>query len=1246
MLKYSGARPIQWLFTLLLLGYGVWSIGCTFAPETWLHGSDSSRWCHPTAAWLAWVAALVLWIPLGGGRTRSLLAGLAAIVSLLLLPLLLPALNLSTEANLFQKIFWPDASLGWPIWLVASWLLGFVSVSLWPNRFSFRLVSTLAYLTIVASAFGIAGNFLKLDLIYDQPLFAPVNLPIAALLFVLSIILLLRCYALRTRMGAGRGREDQLINSIGLGMLISIAFTTGLASFITVQTQVESSLYQHVTLVMNNRSILFQNAIEAAYLDTTSIGRDPEIIRLMQAIEQHASVDLSKQLVDRAENLLPYSRSIFEFKSAQESVIAKTGELLPAETIWTEFRDKAEIRMKWREGMPFIEMHLRIDNHRQEKLGEFVLEMQAPAWEQLFTDTFDLGRTGDMLVCGVEMGVTRCLDSRQRKVLWLPKETDGFYTVIQEAFDGGHNVLGTPLFARDQQNKHVIVTYTPIGKVEMALHVAGNGLAMLLKMDGEEFYEPVREQLHRVLPILLVIIVIGSFFLRRLVSPLVTALRDKEARYRELTALSSDCYWQMDEELRFVEMTGAGLVSSGITAEAWLGKKLTEVPATVEAPESISDLESEMHLHHPFFEAVFKIHPHEATTLHFLSLSGAPLFDESGHFLGYRGVGKDITRRKLAEEGLREAQQDLEQRVADRTAELSASNLALAGEVQDRRKAEARFRSLTELSSDWYWEMDVEYRFTQISGEVDRKGGFSASKSLGKALWEQSWVIPEENDWEDLKALLQAKQSFYEFTLKTYDFQGNIRYLAISGQPLQDDHGEFLGFRGIGKDVTEKRLSEERIHFLAHYDALTHLPNRTLLSEHVRFAIDRSKRNDQRMALLFIDLDRFKIINDSLGHDAGDQVLRVVAQRLSDCVRDCDIVSRLGGDEFVVLLEGIADAGQASYTARRILDLINQPFRLAGDAYHVGASIGISLFPDDGESISELLRHSDAAMYRAKEEGRNGIFFFSNTLNDTTMASFRLETDLRQALEQNQLLLHYQPKVDLAQNEIVGVEALIRWQHPVRGMVSPVEFIPMAEESGLIVPIGEWVLNKALEQLSLWDKAGLAPLTMAVNLSPRQLHDSLPAILDAVLARHQLASHRLELELTESLMLQRPERDIRLLESIRQSGIRIALDDFGTGFSSLSSLATLPINCVKMDRAFVNHLPEDNSSVAISRSILTMAHGIGLEVVAEGVEKIEQWDWLVQEGCHQIQGYYFSKPLPPEAAYQFMAAFAKKQLLV
>lgn len=1243
MLKQGRARPIQWLFTVVLLVYGLWALGVALAPSVWLREGFNPDWFHPSAIWLVWVAVATLWMPLQGRRQHRDLRGLVVVVSLLLLPLLFPGLRpASIDTSVFLKLLWPAMPVAWPMGLILVWLAGFVTISIWPSRISYWAISILSYLLMVAAAFGVAGNYLKLDLIYAQPLFATVSLPIAALLFVLSVILILRCYALRALSDLGKEREDQLINSIGLAMLVLIAFSTGLASFITVQSQVESSLYQHVSLVMNNRSIIFQNAIEAAYLDNSALGRDQEIIQLLEAIDRKPTDQNRQQLLERARALLPYGVSTFEFRSPYGILFAKSGTFEPAFTIWTEFRDKAEIRMKWREGQPFIELHLRIDGSNHDKIGELVLEMQARAWEQLFSDTFDLGRTGDMMICGVDAGIISCLDSRQRKSLWHPQERDGFYAVIQDAFEGGKNLLGSPLIARDQRGKTSVVTYTPIGKVEMALHIAGNGLAMLVKMDAEEFYEPVKQQLHRVLPLLLIIIVIGSFFLRRLVVPLVKALRDKEARYRELTALSSDSYWQMDEQLKFSEMTGIGLVNSGIDVEEWLGRTIEEVPAELESSNAISELTHQLRLQQPFYEAVFKVLNPDSSEPHYLSLSGAPLFDDAGHFSGYRGVGKDITRRKLAEEGLREAQQDLEKRVIDRTSELSASNLALAGEVQDRRKAEARFRSLTELSSDWYWEMDTDYNLVQISGEVDRKGGFSASKSLGKPLWEQTWVIPEENDWDALRLLLGAKEPFYEFTLKTYDFQGNIRYLAISGQPVNDDFGVFVGFRGIGKDVTEKRLSEERIHFLAHYDALTHLPNRALLSEHVRFAIDRARRTNQRLALLFIDLDRFKVINDSLGHDAGDQVLRVVAQRLSDSVRDCDMVSRLGGDEFVVLLEGIVDAGQASYTARRILDLINQPFRLVGDAYYVGASIGISLFPDDGDSISELLRHSDAAMYRAKEEGRNGIFFFSNTLNASTMASFRLESDLRIAVEQNQLLLHYQPKVNILKNEIVGVEALLRWQHPVRGMVSPVEFIPMAEESGLIVVIGEWVLNKALEQLAQWDRAGLPPLTMAVNLSPRQLQDSLPAILEAALTRHGVVSDRLELELTESLILQRPERDIRLLESIQQTGIRIALDDFGTGFSSLSSLATLPINCVKMDRAFVNNLPHDKTSVAISRSILTMAQGIGLEVVAEGVENIEQWDWLAQEGCHQIQGFYFSKPLPPDVAFNFISEFSRK----
>lgn len=1260
------ARTFTWLATGLLAAYCLLAFGLSLIPREWVDAAVTREWAkpavewlmaglprgwiHPVAGWLALVAAGAMWVPDRRRLPAWLLPILGAVLGLMLVPLLVPGLRPDTPSTLY-RLLWAEDAMDWPIALVATWLVAFVAVSQWPRPLTSWLVTLLSYLMMSAAAFGVASNYLKLDLIYQQPLFAPVKVSLAVILFLLGLILLLRRQSLMASTSSGNAREDSLISSIGLGLLVTIAFSTGLSSFIALQSQVEESLYRGQIQSMDNRIIVFYNAMDAAYSEVSAVSRNIEVARLLAELDDpaiEATDDKREQLLTAVASNLPFNVGGYEFRSPGGKVLARRGTRVKAETIWVEYRDTTEVRLDWFNGIPFIGMTIRINDADGAKIGELVVELPTQDWEQLATDTYDLGRTGNMMICGVEAEVLRCLQSHAKQSLYSPPENTELTTMVQDALEGERSPPTVPRITRNEDGKPIVVTYGPVGKVRVAIKAPGIGLAMLILTDAEEFYEPVRLQLQKILPLLLGIIIVGGVILRRLVVPLIRALRDKEARFRELTELSSDCYWQMDVNLRFVEITGVTLISLGIRMEDWLGRDITEVPATVDVSadgDALAALKAALSNKEAFYEVTFRVPEADASGMHFLSLSGAPLYDEKGEFIGYRGVGKNITPRKLAEEGLREAQQGLEIRVEERTAELSASNTKLAVEVQERTHAEARFRSLTELSSDWYWEMNTDYRFVQISGEVERKGGFSAADGLGKALWEQSWVRAEENNWTELRRALDACEPFYEYTVKTRDFEDAVRYLAISGQPFHDAENVFVGFRGTGKDVTEKRLAEEHIHFLAHFDSLTNLPNRAFLNEQVRFAIERAKRHKKKLALLFIDLDRFKVINDSLGHDAGDEVLRIVARRITECVRDSDMVSRLGGDEFVVLLEDIFDSNHAGVTARRILDLINEPFHLVGEPYTVGASIGISLFPDDGDSISELLKHSDAAMYLAKKDGRNGIYFFSSSLNDTSMAVFRLESDLRQALEQEQFILHYQPKVNPVRKEIVGVEALIRWRHPTRGMVSPLEFIPMAEECGLIVAIGEWVLNKALAELAIWDQAGLSPLTMSVNLSPRQLQDNLPEVLEKALKLHGLPTDRLELELTESLLLQRPERDIRLLEHIQNTGVRIALDDFGTGFSSLSSLATLPIDCVKMDRAFVERLPVDATSTAISRSILTMARGIGLEVVAEGVETVEQWDWLAQEGCHQIQGYYFSKPLPPEEAFAFISAFEAKRRL-
>lgn len=976
MMTLVKARTFNWLVSCVFLIYGLLAILLGVAPTGWQPAWLPPSLFHPTAAWMIALAGIAIWVPIQGSRHIRFLMGLALAGSVLLAPLLIPVLRpASPESSLLYRLLWPDSALGWPSLLVAAWLVAFVTLSLRPGRFVHFVAAIVSYVLIAGAALGLAGNYLKLNLIYNQPWLAPIPLPIALVLLVFGLILLRRRQLLAVSVATGESREDSLISSIGLGLLVTIAFSTGLASFVVLQSQVESSLYQSQLLTMDNRIIIFYHAMDATFSELSPVARNPEVVALVEAIDNKPTQELRDKLVAVTDEKLPLAATAFEFRSSTGTVLAGRGEFLPAQTMWVDYRGTTEIKLNWRKGLPFITMTLRINGADQSKVGEVTIEQRVQDWEQLVTDSYDLGSSGTMIVCGQQGDTTSCLDSRHKTQLFTPAANDALTPLILNSFEGERSPSRAPHVTYDEHKKPWIVTYGSIGRVRLATQAAGIYLGMLIAVDAEEFYEPVRLQLKEILPLLIGIILAGAIVLRRLVLPLIRALRDKEERFRELTELSSDCYWQMGASLQFVEVTGVDLHKSGINVSEWLGRTIAQLPASFDNDSVISELARKLVAKETFYDVTLRLPGADSTEVHFVSLSGAPLYDEDEKFVGYRGVGKNITLRKLAEEALRESQQSLERRVEQRTAELSV-------EVQERSQAEARFRSLVELSSDWYWEVDTANRFVQLSGEVERKGGFSAANSLGKAFWEQPWVIQGENDWDSLRILLGTKESFYEYTLKINDFEGQVRYLAISGQPIFDLNQTFMGYRGTGKDVTEKRIAEERIHFLAHFDSLTKLPNRALLYEQVRGAIERAKRYKYKLALLFIDLDRFKIINDTLGHDAGDEVLRTVAHRLKECVRDCDMVSRLGGDEFVILLENLSLPDQASMTGQRVLDLINQPIMLMGETHHIGASIGISLFPDDGDSIAELLRQSDAAMYKAKSEGRNGIFFFSDCLTD------------------------------------------------------------------------------------------------------------------------------------------------------------------------------------------------------------------------------------------------------------------------
>ncbi|MEN6562893.1 MAG: EAL domain-containing protein [Christensenella sp.] len=455
--------------------------------------------------------------------------------------------------------------------------------------------------------------------------------------------------------------------------------------------------------------------------------------------------------------------------------------------------------------------------------------------------------------------------------------------------------------------------------------------------------------------------------------------------------------------------------------------------------------------------------------------------------------------------------------------------------------------------------------------------------------------------------------------------------IILSISECKDNFNGRVGFVLASKDVTAYKLAEEKINYLATHDSLTGLPNRLMLSQLLNHSIQTAKRHNRKLAVIFVDIDRFKLINDTKGHDAGDQLLQEIAMRYKQTLREEDVVSRQGGDEFVVLIEDVQKQSDLELVANNILITTYKPIVLQGEECRVTASIGISLYPRDGIDEQSLMKHADMAMYFAKEEGKNNFQFYSEDIQLQSAGRLAIETNLRLALERNELSLHYQAKVNFKTGIITGVEALLRWQNPILGSVTPTQFIPVAEESGIIVPIGKWVLRTACAQNVAWQKQGLPSVCMAVNLSLRQLTDAnLINDIKAALNDSGMVPNLLELEITESMMMSNPTKMLDVLVKIKSMGVRLAIDDFGTGYSSLAQLKHFPIDTIKIDRSFIRNVTDNAEDKAITHAIIAMGETLGLTVVAEGVETIEQLNYLKDQSCNEMQGFYFSKPIVPE----------------
>jgi diguanylate cyclase (GGDEF)-like protein/PAS domain S-box-containing protein len=686
------------------------------------------------------------------------------------------------------------------------------------------------------------------------------------------------------------------------------------------------------------------------------------------------------------------------------------------------------------------------------------------------------------------------------------------------------------------------------------------------------------------------------------------SLRESEARFRSLTELSSDFYWETDLCHRIVQISHGARHSAVHTPSELIGKARWDLPSISPGPEDWAAHRSKMDAHEPIQGFSFSRFDAQGAERH-LIINGEPIFNDEGVFTGYRGVGHDITKRKTAEDALRSAVSLL-----SATLESTADGIVVQGVDHKITRFNRRFVDMWHIPAQIV-EAGTEGALAFAAEQVKDRAAFLAKV-------------------DDLYAHPGA-ESFDVIEFK--DGRTFERYSCpqlVAGKPV----GRVWSFR----DITDRRRAEERIHVLAYQDPLTELPNRALFRDRMKQATARADRSHTTVALLFLDLDNFKTINDSLGHAAGDALLKQIADRMRLCVRDTDTISRQGGDEFLVMLTDLAGSDMVTPIVDKLMAQLQAPFDIDGTELTTSASIGIASYPADGEDFESLLKKSDTAMYRAKESGRNTYRFFDEHMNVEATEHLSIRNGLRLALDRNEFALHYQPQIDLRTGRVVGVEALVRWNHPRHGLVGPSRFIPVAEDNGLIVPIGEWVLGQACRQAAQWRKEGLPDLVIAVNLSAVQFRRSkVEQTVMRALNASGLDPAMLELELTESILIHDTENTLAAVKRIKALGVKLSIDDFGTGYSSLSYLKRFDVDKLKIDQSFIRDLSSDPGDAAIVRAIIQMARSLDLGTIAEGVENREVLGRLREFHCDEAQGHYFSPALTAEDFASYVLANAQ-----
>jgi diguanylate cyclase (GGDEF)-like protein/PAS domain S-box-containing protein len=701
-----------------------------------------------------------------------------------------------------------------------------------------------------------------------------------------------------------------------------------------------------------------------------------------------------------------------------------------------------------------------------------------------------------------------------------------------------------------------------------------------------------------------------------------------------------DCIYAKDTEGRFLMANQATVTENGFASMSEIVGKTDFDLHAPEAAQGFFDVERRvMETGEPMFD-IEELAVIDKGSERWLATSKVPLRNKSGVTIGTVGVSRDITQQKKVERLLL-GQAKLLEKIAQSVSLQAFFNELLA-------LIEGHLPGI--IGSVLLLSEDGKHLLTGAAPGLDP--GYSAAihgveigpkvGSCGTAAWRGEPVfvsdILSDPLWEQYTELVRPFGYRSCWSMPIFSYQGQVLgtfalYSRKVGVPSEEERELISMAAHLAGIAIERQKAEDRIHFMAHHDALTGLPNRLLFDERVALALQNARKANQWVALAFLDLDNFKLINDSLGHKAGDELLRIVARRMQGCVRKTDMVVRVGGDEFILLLTDLpAENGIIVPRLEEIRRAIAAPLTLGGRSLQVSCSMGVVGFPEHGSNAEELLANADAAMYRAKELGRNNLQIFDAEMAATAHEKLRRYEELREAVVRQEFVLHYQPQMNLRTGKVFAAESLLRWAHPERGIVAPGEFIPLAEETGLIVDIGDWTLNAACRQNKAWQDAGLPPIVISVNVSARQFRErDWVCRVATALKESGLEARYLELELTESLIMQDVPQAIATMHQLEALGVQLAIDDFGTGYSSLSALKRFPVKRLKIDRSFVMDIPADEDDKAITSAIISLAQELGMQVIAEGVETQAQVEFLRDNGCNEIQGYFFSRPVPADA---------------